>query len=317
MEALRSDAAYKKLTIEVLGKIAVRLQKEKMDLQTLTRASEAHAAELRTRCVCGERALRQHSTMVCRGCERVCHVACVPCDPPSAAEKWLCADCTELPLGSTAGELLLRADQLRVMHLDHNMVLAYLLRTEPTADAAAFCAGQWLSEPFPDTVDKALEDAANEQRARRLLSGVAAGELAFVLPPADESQGGRSEALAFARSLGFNSRLAQNMDAVLQHVLAALNDQDSAARCRSLHALAAIVAINPDILHDARIKTSVENRCRDKQTSVREAAVELLGNYVLTRPSLVQEYHATLLERLKASEEKKERKKQKERKKRR
>lgn len=49
------------------------------------------------------------------------------------------------------------------------------------------------------------------------------------------------------------------------------------------------------------MQRGVHGRLMDNSTSVREAAVELLGKFVLSRPQLTEQYYDMLIERILAS----------------
>lgn len=46
------------------------------------------------------------------------------------------------------------------------------------------------------------------------------------------------------------------------------------------------------------MQRGVHGRLMDNSTSVREAAVELLGKFVLSRPQLTEQYYDMLIERI-------------------
>lgn len=46
------------------------------------------------------------------------------------------------------------------------------------------------------------------------------------------------------------------------------------------------------------MQRGVHGRLMDNSTSVREAAVELLGRFVLSRPELIEQYYDMLIERI-------------------
>lgn len=66
----------------------------------------------------------------------------------------------------------------------------------------------------------------------------------------------------------------------------------------SVKALSQIVHVEPNIMSRTQIRDAVSKRCHDSAISVREAAVSLVGAYVLQSPELAQVYHDPLLARL-------------------
>lgn len=58
--------------------------------------------------------------------------------------------------------------------------------------------------------------------------------------------------------------------------------------------------INSHALHCPQVdmQRGVHGRLMDNSTSVREAAVELVGRFVLSRPELIEQYYDMLIERI-------------------
>ena len=70
-------------------------------------------------------------------------------------------------------------------------------------------------------------------------------------------------------------------------------------RAEALKALGTVIAVDPSIMHgNAQIEAAVKQRFRDGATSVREAAIDLVGRYVTSRPNVAQAYYQSFVERL-------------------
>lgn len=62
--------------------------------------------------------------------------------------------------------------------------------------------------------------------------------------------------------------------------------------------LAFVLTFLPVIHTQSDMQRGVHGRLMDNSTSVREAAVELLGRFVLSRPQLTEQYYDMLIERI-------------------
>lgn len=69
-------------------------------------------------------------------------------------------------------------------------------------------------------------------------------------------------------------------------------------RTKALRCLSAVVEADPGVLARADIEMAVRSRLMDISTSVREAAVDLLGRFLICRPELTQQYYSMLSERI-------------------
>lgn len=102
-----------------------------------------------------------------------------------------------------------------------------------------------------------------------------------------------------SRFLGGDRALLPLFDNLLKHILAGLNDNDTRVRTRALKSLAAVVTVDCSVLVMEQVKRAVEGRFLDKQISVREAAVDIVGRFVMLRPDLTEQYYNVFSVRLK------------------
>jgi hypothetical protein len=85
---------------------------------------------------------------------------------------------------------------------------------------------------------------------------------------------------------------------VLRALLQLLSDKSKASRARALKALVGIVDANPRLLLEPATRRAVSDRCLDTATSVRDAALELIGKYlVLGDDELIEQFLPVTLER--------------------
>lgn len=64
-----------------------------------------------------------------------------------------------------------------------------------------------------------------------------------------------------------------------------------ALRTRALKALSLIAAVDADILAQPSVRAAFENRLGDASPAVRDAAVDLVGKYVVLKPELAVDYY--------------------------
>lgn len=88
------------------------------------------------------------------------------------------------------------------------------------------------------------------------------------------------------------------MDLLLAHVLKACEGAVIAFRQKALKALASIVEQDSSIFLQDDVREAVEKRLMDSSPAVRDAALEMLGRYVVYRPELAQEYLSKIEERI-------------------
>jgi len=101
-----------------------------------------------------------------------------------------------------------------------------------------------------------------------------------------------------SRYLSANRSFNQSFDRYLRQILSVLNEQAVQVRTKSLKCLTEIVTVDPNILSQDAIAKSIRSRMEDTATSVREAAIDLIGKFVLTRPEVANHYYKMLTDRI-------------------
>lgn len=71
-----------------------------------------------------------------------------------------------------------------------------------------------------------------------------------------------------------------------------------AIRTKAMKCLAMIVEVDSSILKRKDMHMAVSQKFLDTSISVREAAVDLVGKYVLSSPELINQYYEKLAERI-------------------
>ncbi|XP_026212056.1 nipped-B-like protein A isoform X2 [Anabas testudineus] len=106
------------------------------------------------------------------------------------------------------------------------------------------------------------------------------------------------DSCVIVRYLASMRPFAQSFDIYLSQILRVLGESAIAIRTKAMKCLSEVVAVDPSILARLDMQRGVHCRLMDNSTSVREAAVELLGRFVLSRPQLIEQYYDMLVERI-------------------
>uniref|UniRef100_A0A3B3T683 Nipped-B protein n=1 Tax=Paramormyrops kingsleyae TaxID=1676925 RepID=A0A3B3T683_9TELE len=106
------------------------------------------------------------------------------------------------------------------------------------------------------------------------------------------------DASLIVRYLASMRPFAQSFDIYLTQILRVLGESAIAVRTKAMKCLSEVVAVDPSILARLDMQRGVHGRLMDNSTSVREAAVELVGRFVLSRPQLTEQYYDMLIERI-------------------
>lgn len=72
-------------------------------------------------------------------------------------------------------------------------------------------------------------------------------------------------------------------------------------RAKALKGLSTIVQVDPDVLALGSVRQAFEARLSDPSPAVREPAVDLVGKYMLQKPSLAEEYYPHIALRVNVS----------------
>lgn len=85
-------------------------------------------------------------------------------------------------------------------------------------------------------------------------------------------------------------------------ILLILCENSIAIRTKAMKCLAMIVEVDPAVLARNDMQAGVHRSFLDQSTSVREAAVDLVGKFVLSRPELIDKYYCMLSSRILVSQ---------------
>ncbi|GEM10950.1 cohesin loading factor subunit SCC2 [Rhodotorula toruloides] len=95
-----------------------------------------------------------------------------------------------------------------------------------------------------------------------------------------------------------SSTLPSMYQALLDRIVDASESTQVTLRTKALRAVSLVVAQDPDLFHQDNIRHTIENRMLDSSPAVRDATIELVGKYVVSRPDLAKQYLPKLGERI-------------------
>lgn len=101
-----------------------------------------------------------------------------------------------------------------------------------------------------------------------------------------------------ARFLASKRPFSQSFETYLMHILKVLTEPVVAVRTKAMKCLTQIVEADPAVLGLTRMQMGVNHSFLDSSTSVREAAVDLVGKFVLSRPELIEKYYDMISARI-------------------
>lgn len=107
-----------------------------------------------------------------------------------------------------------------------------------------------------------------------------------------------SSAELISQYLASKRPFSQSFDRYLKQILHVLTESSIAIRTKAMKCLTMIVEADPSVLARVDMQLGVKHSFLDHSTSVREAAVDLVGKFVLSRPELIDKYYDMLSARI-------------------
>lgn len=101
-----------------------------------------------------------------------------------------------------------------------------------------------------------------------------------------------------AQYLASKRPFSQSFDIYLQKIILLVREQSIGIRTKAMKCLGLIVEVDPSILKRKDMQIGVSQKFLDTSIAVREAAVDLVGKYVLNSPELIIQYYNMLSDRI-------------------
>ncbi|XP_068082252.1 nipped-B-like protein isoform X2 [Anabrus simplex] len=168
-----------------------------------------------------------------------------------------------------------------------------------------------ISSDLDDEEDLKTENETNEHKAElyRLIELRKQFLISKIRPFEDNvGLGNRTQVLQtyidyesaelISRYLASKRPFSQSFDAYLKQILCVLTESSIAIRTKAMKCLTMVVEADPAVLARIDMQCGVSHSFLDHSTSVREAAVDLVGKFVLSRPELIDKYYDMLSARI-------------------
>ncbi len=104
-----------------------------------------------------------------------------------------------------------------------------------------------------------------------------------------------------AEEVGTIQNLRHSFNPILNVVLASLDASAIFMRTKALKALGQIVVSDPTILAQQAVRRGIEGHLLDNSAAVRDAAVELIGKYMIDSPEVASGYFTKIADRIAVS----------------
>ncbi|KAJ7605513.1 hypothetical protein DFH06DRAFT_257355 [Mycena polygramma] len=101
-----------------------------------------------------------------------------------------------------------------------------------------------------------------------------------------------------AEEIGTIQLLRNSFQPILKIILSALDAPPIFMRTKALRALGQIVTSDPTILSEPNVRQSIESHLLDSSSAVRDAAVELIGKYMIDSPEVAGDYYDKIADRM-------------------
>lgn len=102
----------------------------------------------------------------------------------------------------------------------------------------------------------------------------------------------------YAEEIGTIQSLRNSFQPILNIILTALDAPPIFMRTKALRALGQIVLSDATILSTPGVRRGIESHLLDSSPAVRDAAVELIGKYMVDRPEVAGDYYQKIAERI-------------------
>lgn len=131
---------------------------------------------------------------------------------------------------------------------------------------------------------------------KRALLGIWVGSSGDVFSVGNDNDTVKADALS--ERLGSLSSLNSAFDPILNVILGSLDAAAVFMRTKGLRALGQILASDALVLKKPNVRAAIEEHLLDNSAAVRDAAVELIGKYVLQLPEVANDYYEKIADRI-------------------
>ncbi|KAJ7465273.1 hypothetical protein FB451DRAFT_1263153 [Mycena latifolia] len=157
----------------------------------------------------------------------------------------------------------------------------------------------WISHPEDDD-DLNIRDESKllafGQKIKTALHNVWKDQARDVFDIGSQEEAERIDRVA--EEIGTIQMLRNSFQPILNIILVALDAPPIFMRTKALRALGQIVTSDPTILAEPNVRRAIESHLLDSSPAVRDAAVELIGKYMIDSPEVAGDYYNKIADRM-------------------
>ncbi|KAJ7719905.1 sister chromatid cohesion C-terminus-domain-containing protein [Mycena metata] len=157
----------------------------------------------------------------------------------------------------------------------------------------------WISHPDEDDDLNLRDDSKLQpfgQKIKTALHNVWKEQARDVFDIGSQEEAERIDRLA--EEIGTIQMLRNSFQPILNIILVALDAPPIFMRTKALRALGQIVTSDPTILAEPNVRRAIESHLLDSSPAVRDAAVELIGKYMIDSPEVAGDYYNKIADRM-------------------
>ncbi|KAJ7903762.1 hypothetical protein B0H14DRAFT_2666173 [Mycena olivaceomarginata] len=157
----------------------------------------------------------------------------------------------------------------------------------------------WISSPEDDD-NLTLREQSKLQpfghKVKTALHGVWKDPVRDVFDIGSQEEAERIDRVA--EEIGTIQLLRNSFQPILNIILVALDAPAIFMRTKALRALGQIVTSDPSVLAETNVRRAIESHLLDNSPAVRDAAVELIGKYMIESPEVAGDYYHKIADRM-------------------
>lgn len=311
------EATYLATAMEAFGKITsavagtLRLNRENpFKLPNITENIDVKPQEEVNRCFC-KRGHLDTFMVDCDRCHGWYHGSCIGMAKDTVPDEWICDECklqitmldqSKVFSRSKDGSIALTSKDH--CHIIRQFLLAYITRAALSSTSLrAEKAREFFISSWAKNIT--MEETSSEGGGAFDLGLVRSHVVAQWCPPDRRQVNQYSTSLLteegnlrIMSTMVASSELSTSFPRLLGVLLRLMGDNMATLRKLSLKAFLQVANVDPALMMQPLVRKEVSRCFHDDAISVREAAVNLVGDYVLQSPNLAAAFHTSLLERM-------------------
>lgn len=320
----KESTVLKTFSIEILGNVTAKVKKEMALAQQWMEVlpGQTQDKDDSVSCICNTRHDDGQFMLDCDECHKWFHGACVGVIPENVPARWFCDTClirrkvrsrkngdtgaapsidlSQASLDMSVDEpnedeksVDMSIDTREAHEIDvmRQMLLNYLGERTKMDPSVLFSRQFFISQWCHGEND---EDKVQDYKSQWEVDSKRSLEIA----ERNERLLSRDGVMKIVRFLSTKGSLFLSFDSMLNQILGLMNEPLTTFRSKGLKALTAVLEADANTLGDPRVEQAVKGRFWDNAISVRSAAVDLVGKYVLERPEFASQYYPMIAERI-------------------